>query len=387
MDQQVRLTAKGFRWFQTGHPWVYASDLREVETDQPGIVSVVDHRGKFLAKALFSAASKIALRILTPRNDDIDRNWWKEKIKRAIVFRKQLPIDSDAMRLVNAESDFLPSLIVDRYADFLVFQTLSAGLETVKGTIIDILEEEAAPQGILEKNDPAVRGLEKLPEIVDVARGSVPETVGVREGGLKFGVNLRGGQKTGAYLDQRDNRFLAGRIASGRVVDVFSYDGWMACHTARRAESVLCVESSDEAYARIRENAQRNGLEKKITVEKGNAFDFLRERSDKREKYDRVNLDPPSFIKHPREREGGLRGYKEINLRAIKLLGEGGVLITSSCSHACDRDEFLGLVEGAAWDAHRSLQIFHSSFQPPDHPVRTVFPESLYLKTFFARVI
>lgn len=387
MRDRVTLTAKGFRWFQTGHPWVYSSDLRDVETDQPGIVTVADHRGKFLAKALFSPASKIALRILTPRNDEIDRNWWKEKIRRAISFRKQLQIDSDALRLVNAESDFLPSLIVDRYADCLVFQTLSAGLEAVKGTIIDILEEEVAPQGILEKNDAAVRGLEKLPVIVDVARGNVPETVEIREGHLKFGVDLRGGQKTGAYLDQRDNRFFAGRIAAGRVVDVFSYEGWMACHLATRAESVVCVESSDKACVRIRENAQENGLEKKITVERGEAFDFLKERSDKKEKYDLVNLDPPQFVRHPREREGGLRGYKEINLRAIKLLGEEGILITSSCSHACSRDEFLGLVEGAAWDAHRALQIFHSSFQPSDHPVRTVFPESLYLKTFFARVI
>ncbi len=262
----MKLTPKGLRWFQTGHPWIFRSDIAQISAEAPGIVSVFDDRGRFLAQALYSPFSQIALRTLSRSEEKISTAWWREKINRAVERRKKMSIPSNAMRLVFAEADFLPSLIVDAYGDYLVCQTLSAGLEKYKETIFEILKEVYPAKGLLERNDAAVRQKEKLPLLKQVVWGEVPKTTVIREGNCEFIVDLWEGHKTGAYLDCRENRLLAGKLARGNICDLFSYQGWFACQMAKgNTQSVVCVESSEEAANWIRENAKRNGLEKKIS--------------------------------------------------------------------------------------------------------------------------
>src|SRR3989338_365805 len=330
MYPALHMTAKGLRWFQTGHPWVFSSDIVSKETNEPGLVTLLGPKSEFCAQALYSSHSKIACRILTRHKEAIDQNWWRQKISRAIQKRGALDIPSDAKRLVFAEADSLPSLIVDAYGPYLVVQTLSAGLEKFKTEIFKILESLVKPQGILERNDAAIRKKERLPAVKQVVCGEVPKEVLIQETDLKFLVSLWEGQKTGAFLDQRENRIFAGIKTEGLALDVFSFEGMFACHMAKRAESVLCVESSKKAAARILENANLNNLESKIQVEVVDAFDFLKNADRAKKHFDTINMDPPAFIKTASERQQGFGGYKEINLRAMKLLKPKGTLITSS---------------------------------------------------------
>lgn len=384
---QMTLTAKGVRWFSTGHPWIYSSDIAARDAGGAGIVTVVGPDGKFLAQALFSPKSKIALRVLSRKQEPITRDWWKKKIEEALQLRKRLPIPSNARRLVFSEADGLPSLIVDQYGDYLSFQCLSAGLETVKSVLIDLLQELFSPRGIVERSDTPVRDLEGLPRVAEVVAGDVPEKIVIEEAGLQFVVDLLKGQKTGAFLDQRENRILAGQLARGQALDAFSYQGWFACHLAKKAEHVVSLESSEEACAFIHENAKRNGLADKISVIQEDAFDVLREEVKLKKCYDLVNLDPPPFVRRASEKEGAYRGYKEVNLRGLQLLEPGGVIVTSSCSQAVSEEEFMGMLTDAARDAHRDVQLLHRGQQPPDHPSLPHVPESNYLKCFFCRVL
>ena len=384
---KILLTPKGLRWLQTGHPWVFASDLFKKETDRAGVVTVCESQGKFLARALYSPHSKIALRLLSYKEIAIDHAWFTQKILQSIQLRDSLSISSDARRLVYAEADGLPSLIVDDYAGYLVVQTLSAGLEEYKSWIFSILQKALAPKGIFEKNDVAVRDLEKLPRVNQVISGEVPQTVVVREANLEFSVDLWKGQKTGAFLDQRQNRILSGLHARGVAWDLFSYEGWFACHLAQRAKTVICVESSEEAAAKIRENAERNSFADKISVIVANAFDVLKEKEHAGEKADIINLDPPAFVKSAKEKEGAWRGYKEINLRAMKVLQRnGGTLITSSCSYFISADEFEFMLQDAAIDTKTNGQILERRGAASDHPSRLGFLESSYLKCFFCHI-
>ena len=383
---KILISPKGLRWFSSGHPWIYAGDLLS-KPEQAGVVTVCDSRGKFLAQAFYSPHSKIALRILSRKEEPIDRNWFFEKLKRAITLRKKLSIRSDAQRLVFAESDGIPSLIVDRYGETLVVQTLSAGLEACKVWVFDSLKEILSPTGVFEKNDVAVRHLEKLPRSNEVVFGEVPETIWIEEAGLQFAVDVRKGQKTGAFLDQRGNRILAGEMAEGNVLDAFSYEGWFACHFARKAESVVCLESSEEAAVRIRENAKKNGMENKISIITSNAFDVLKEKEQGNETFGWINLDPPAFVKTAKEKEGAWRGYKEINLRAMKMLKKtGGGLSTSSCSYHMGVDDFSQMLAEAAFDAKAEINVFAEKGAAPDHPMLPGFPESRYLKCLFCYV-
>ena len=301
----------------------------------------------------------------------------------AFALRERSQILSNAKRLVFGESDNLPSLIVDQYGDYVVLQTLSTGMEVFKPLIVELLQELLQPKGILEKNDAAVRKQENLPLEVNVVSGKIPERIIVQEAHRQFVVHLMTGQKTGAFLDLRDARFLAGRLSRGKVLDCFSYNGWFACHMAEQAESVLCVDSSAEACAMVKENAKLNGFEKKIQVVEANAFDFLREQSDVNTKFDTVNVDPPAFAKHSKDKVAGQRGYKEINLRALKLLHQEGLLISSSCSHAMFVGDFEEMLHNAALDTSMQLQILYRLFQTADNPTLSGFPESQYLKCFF----
>jgi len=376
----MRLTPKGERWFKSGHPWIYRSDLKGAFPEDAGVVDVEGPQGKFLGQALFSPKSQIALRILTRGKEEIDRDWFAAKIGKAIRLRERLKIDSDAVRLVFGESDGLPAFIADRFADVISFQTLCAGTDKYKDLLIDILNEALKPEAIVERNDVPVRSLEKLPLIARVACGNCPERIKIHEGAVSLYIDPLRGQKTGAYLDQRDNRFLAGRIANGRVLDCFSFEGWFAMHMAGNAESVLCVDSSKAALENAKENAKLNGLENKISVLEANCFDFLKEEDKRGASYDCINLDPPPFVKSQKDRESGYRGYKEINLRAMKLLRAGGMLITSSCSYHFLEEEFDRMICDAANDAHVTAQILYRTNAAPDHPALAGFPESNYLK-------
>lgn len=386
MSPALHMTAKGLRWFQTGHPWVYSSDIVAKETNEPGLVTLLGPKSEFCAQALYSPHSKIACRILSRHRESIDSNWWRQKISRAVQKRGTLDIPSDAKRLIFAEADGLPSLIVDQYGPYLVVQTLSAGLEKFKTEIFKILESLVKPQGILERNEAAIRKKEKLPAVKQIVFGHVPKEVVVHEADLKFIVNLWEGQKTGAFLDQRDNRIFSGIKTKGKALDVFSYEGWFACHMAKNADSVLCVESSKQACAKILENATLNGLESKIQIETADAFDFLKNADRGGRHFDTVNLDPPAFIKAACERLQGFRGYKEINLRAMKLLKPKGTLITSSCSYHFSKPEFERMLEEAAYDAKVDLNLIAAAGGAPDHPTLPKFPEGEYLKCYLLEI-
>ena len=376
----VIITQKGVRHFETGHPWIYRSDIKGQATASAGAVSVGGPDGRFLAQALYSPRSQIALRIISRRQETIDREWFTQKIRNAIALREKLNIDSDAARLVFGESDGLPAFVADRFGDVVSFQTLCAGIDHYKDELVSILDKELSPAAIIERNDAPVRKIEGLPLTAALVKGRSDEKFKIREGDVSLYMDPLRGQKTGAYLDQRDNRFLAGRIAYGKVLDCFSFEGWFAVHMAKNAESVLCVDSSGPALENASANAKLNGLENKINVHEANCFDFLKEEDGRRARYDCINLDPPPFVRSARDRESGYRGYKEINLRAMKLLRAGGILITSSCSHHFYDGDFDTMLSDSAKDASVTAQVLYRTGAAPDHPALAGFPESNYLK-------
>jgi 23S rRNA (cytosine1962-C5)-methyltransferase len=411
----IRITPKGVRHFESGHPWIYKSDLITPVPREAGIVRVENTKGRFLAQAIYSPASQISLRILSRGTELINREWFAKRIQAAIALRKKLVIPSNAIRLFFGESDGIPAFIVDQFADVISFQTLCAGIDRYKDELLQILWEELKPAAIVERNDVPVRKIEKLPiiarilpsviarspqrsvagdEAISLSPSPSPSPVEgegrcktiINEGDLKFSVDVLHGQKTGAYLDQRDNRILAGSLAYGNVLDCFSYEGWFAVHMARKAESVLCVDSSPPALSRVSENAKLNGLESKIKTKEANGFDFLKEEDVRGAHYDCINLDPPPFVRSARDRASGFRGYKEINLRAMKLLRPKGILITSSCSHHFSDEDFEAMIADAAKDAKVTAQILYRRGAAPDHPTLAGFPESHYLKCRIIKV-
>ncbi len=377
MDSVI-VSKRGAQRWAAGHPWIYRSDVQEEGADaRPDLVTVKDQRGRFLGRALYSPASEIRLRLLSLEDEQIDSAWWAARIAES---RDRRPaIDATAYRLVHAEADGLPSLIVDRYGPYLVVQFLSAGLETCRSDIIAALIEVLEPSGILLRNDAPIRRHEKLAAAVEVAFGEVPEAVEVEEHGVRYRAALRTGQKTGAFLDQRENRALVGSLASGRALDVFAYEGGFALHLARRAGEVIAVESSAEALTRGRANAELNGLTN-ISWLEANAFDLLREYDRAGQRFDFIVLDPPAFAKTRTRIENALAGYKEINLRAMKLLAPGGRLLTCSCSYHVGRELFLGMLAEAAADSGRRVRLESLLGQPADHPEMLAIPETGYLK-------
>jgi 23S rRNA (cytosine1962-C5)-methyltransferase len=377
----VRLNAQGVSRWRTGHPWVYRAGIEVVEetTGAEAIARVTDSRGRFLGQALLSRASQIALRFLTRREEPVDRAWFGQRLARAVAYRERALHGRDAVRLVFGEADGLPGLVADRYGSHIVMQFLSWGMDALSADLADALRKLVAPESILARNDPAVRGLEGLPRGVAQLHGETPETVVFHEGTLEFTADLRRGQKTGAFLDQYENHLAAGRLARGRVLDAFTYAGGFALAAAGRAAEVLAIDSSAEALRIARGHAERNGLTN-VTFREANAFDVLKEEDKRGERYDMVVLDPPAFAKNKRELEGALRGYKEINLRAMKILNPGGILVTCSCSYHLTEALMDEMLAAAAADAHRSFRVLERRRQAPDHPVLLGFPESLYLK-------
>jgi 23S rRNA (cytosine1962-C5)-methyltransferase len=384
----VRLTPKGLGRARSGHPWIYRSDLAELPAGLRGgdAVGVVGPRSEFLGLALYSSSSLIALRFFHRHPDPLEPAFWTARIDAALELRRALFPGASACRLVYGESDGLPSLVADRYGAYLVVQTLSQGAERLRDLWVGHLVARLSPAGVLARNDVRVRELEGLPQSVEVLYGEVPESVEVEINGLRFLLDLHGGQKTGAFLDQRENYLAAAEHARGRVLDAFSYQGGFALHAARRAERVEAVEISRTALQRGEENARLNGIDRIRFVE-ANAFDYLHEVDSRGERFDTVILDPPAFARNRKALESGLRGYKEINLRAMRLLAPGGVLVTCSCSHHLSEPMFLELIGAAALDAGRTCQILERRGQSRDHPVLATCPETGYLKCVIARVL
>jgi 23S rRNA (cytosine1962-C5)-methyltransferase len=374
------VSTKGARRWQNGHPWIYRSDVIQRPAGDAGAVRVTDQRGKPLGVALFSPLSEISLRLLDADADaTIDDAWWHAALTRSIARRAGLEHHASAFRLVHGEGDGIPSLVVDRYGDHLVVQLMSAGLEAFREPIVRTLTTLLAPAGILARNDVSLRVKEGLPTNVELLHGAVPDEIEVREHGVRYLAAPWKGQKTGAFLDQRENRALVGRVARGRALDCFSYHGSFALHLAQRADHVIALDASAHALTRAEENFRRNDLTNGEFIE-ANAFEYLKARERDRAQFETIVLDPPAFAKTRAALPAALRGYKEINLRAMRLLAPGGLLFTASCSFHLSKPLFLEMLEQAAADSGRRIVLREIRGQPLDHPELLTVPETGYIK-------
>ena len=380
MSADAVVSRKGAHRWASGHPWIYRSDVTRRPDAPAGAVLVRDIGRRPLGWALWSPASEISLRLLDARADAvIDAAWWHDRLQASAARRASLGSDVSAWRVVHAEADGCPSLVVDRYDRWLVIQLLSAGLEAFRAPILDALIDLCAPAGVLARNDAPVRTKEGLARETVLLAGDVPREIEVREHGVRYLAAPWDGQKTGAFLDQRENRVLAGQLARGRALDCFSYHGSFALHMARRADRVTAVDSSLAALARAKENAGRNAIDSIDFVE-ADVFEYLRDAESRGDRYDTIVLDPPAFAKTRGSLASALRGYKEINLRAMRLLSSGGMLLTASCSFHLSKTLFLDMLSGAAADSGRRMTLRHMLGQPLDHPEVLTIPETGYIK-------
>ncbi|MGO9647620.1 MAG: class I SAM-dependent rRNA methyltransferase [Terriglobales bacterium] len=384
---KIKISARGAKRIQDGHVWVYRSDVAAADGVAPGaMVGVVDERGKFLGTAFYSSSSQIALRLISKEAVGDLKELLRERIRSAIGYRERVVRDADAYRVVFSEADFLPGLIVDRYNDLLSFQVLTQGTdaEPVRETVLAELTEQLHPAAIGERVEPKIRELEQLPARTSgLVQGEKSSTI-FSMNGVRFHYDVKEGQKTGAFLDQRENYAAAAQYARGEALDVFCYHGGFALHLAQAGCKVAGVDSSRPALEVADRNAGLNGRE--IEWIEGNAFDVLRDYQKSGQRYDTVVVDPPAFAKSKRELETALRGYKELNLRALKMLRRGGILVTCSCSYHVSAAEFLGVVAEAAHDAHRELRILENRTQAKDHPILANVPETGYLKCIIVYV-
>jgi 23S rRNA (cytosine1962-C5)-methyltransferase len=384
VEGTVVVSRKGEARIRRGHPWVFRSDVLRADGVSPGAVVRVEGReGKPLGFAFYSSRSEIRLRMVE-RGESLPEAFLADRLRRAVEWRETVAAGAPACRLVHGEGDGLPSLVVDRYGDYLVVQTLSQATDRRKEEIVAALVERLSPRGILERNDPRVRSLEGLEQRVSLLHGEVPDEIEVRENGVAFRVSLWKGQKTGLFLDQRENHLAARAYARGRTLDAFTYDGGFALHMASVAEQVLAVDVSGEALARVERNAAQNGL-RNVSVRDANAFDFLRALDDEGERFDTVVLDPPAFAKSKDAIEKARRGYKEINLRALRLLKPGGCLVTCSCSYHVHEEDFERILVDASVDAGANVVVVEKRRQSRDHPIVLGVPETYYLKCFILR--
>ena len=426
---QAKITNRGAKRIRKGHLWVYRSDVRDANNIEGGaIVSAVDEAGNFAGQAFYSDRSEIALRFLTTREETIDRDWWRARLVRCGEGRAGITRDTNAYRLIYSEGDLLPSLIVDVYDDVFVMQTLSQGADRLKSVLVELLAEEFKPRAIVERNDARVRELEGLDlrsgvlyedvtepgavakESYQSSRGYDPvasttprglpargprsapssetglDEIEINQHGVRFVVSPLGGQKTGAFLDQRENYLAARQVARGRALDCFTFNGGFALHIASVCESVIGVDISSDAIGAAIRNAELNAASN-VEFRTANVFDVLREFENAGERFDTIVLDPPAFAKNRATVKSGGRGYKEINLRALKLLNRGGTLVTCSCSYHMSEEMFLEIIAEAALDARRRVQLIEKRGQASDHPVLLGLPETHYLKCVIARVV
>jgi 23S rRNA (cytosine1962-C5)-methyltransferase len=384
MEPTITVSPRGEERIQNGHFWVYRSDIAGGRAEPGAVVRVNAANGRFLARAFYSDRSQITLRILTRHDVPVDRAFWRTRIERAIAFRETLGVDATAYRLVHGEGDLIPSLIVDRYGDYIVLQALSQGSDRLTPDVTALLVEIAGPKGIIARNDPRVRLLEGLAQNVAVIHGEIPERVPIREGRIEYDVDLRHGQKTGAFLDQRENRLAAAQYASGRALDCFSYAGGFSLQLAPHVDELTALDISEDATALLVRNAARNGLSN-VQARTTNVFDELRTLERMGEAFDTIVLDPPAFAKSKGAIPKALSGYKEINLRALKLLRPGGFLVTCSCSYHVNEAAFAEVILDAALDARIDVSVVEKRMQGRDHPVVLGMPETYYLKCFILR--
>ncbi len=391
LEASVRLSSRGVARLQARHPWVYRSDIVEAKDVLPGAtVRVLDSRGKFLGTALYSSSSQIAIRMISHGSVGDLPGLVAERIRAAIGYRKELVRNTDAYRIVFSEADFLPGLIVDRYNDVVTLQILTQAMDAalVREAVLQTLRDELQPAGIVERVDARIRELEQLPPLSSrLLWGEKSSTVINMNGGMTGGEGSNAvrfhydgleGQKTGAFLDQRENYAAAVEYAHGEALDAFCYQGGFALHLATKCASVTGVDSSRPALEMAEKNALLNGRE--LEWIEGNAFDLLREYAAANRRYDTIVLDPPAFAKTKRDLEKALGGYKELNLRALKMLRPGGVLVTCCCSFHVGASDFLGVVADAARDAHKSLRLVESRGAAKDHPILLNVPETSYLQ-------
>ena len=385
---EVRVTSKGAGRVNSGHPWIFSSDIADRDGAQPGQpVRVADPRGRPLGTAHYSSSSQISLRMLSRQVEDIGRDFLLRRLRAAEEHRRTVVCHSDAYRVVHGEADLLPALVVDRYGEYLVVQTLDQGMDTAKSVIASCLEEIFHPKGMVAGNDVAVRAKEELPLETTILAGEVPESVEVRMNALTLRADLMHGQKTGIFLDQRDNYRAAARYArGGKALDCFTSTGGFALHVAGKCESVEAADSSGPALVTARANAAANGIAN-IDFKEADIFQLLSNYASARRHFSMVVLDPPAFAKSRRNLESATAGYKEINLRALRLLPQGGILVTCSCSHHLGESALLELVAQASLDANRTLRVLERRTQSQDHPILLTVPETLYLKCLILEVV
>jgi len=383
----VRISRRGAKRLQDGHVWVYRADIISSDRVAPGAaVSVTDERGKFLGTALYSSSSQIAIRMISNHTVDDLTRLLRDRIQGAITYRERVVRDTDAYRVIFSEADFLPGLIVDRYNDLLSMQALTQAMdaEPARGVIVAELSERLKPAAIVERVDPRIRDLEQLPARPSgLIHGEKSSTV-VTMNGVRFHYEALEGQKTGSFLDQRENYAAAARFAHGEALDAFCYQGGFALHLASSCSKVSGVDSSRPALEMADRNASMNGRD--IEWVEANAFDLLRDYADAGRRYDTVVLDPPAFAKSKSNLETALRGYKELNLRALKMLRPGGILVSCCCSYHVSPAQYLDVLRISAQDVHRNLRIVENRGQAKDHPTLLNVPETEYLKCIIAYV-
>jgi len=383
----ITVNKRGANRIRKGHLWIYRSDVVDVNDASGGsVVTVRDQQGNFVGQALFSDASEITLRLLTLTDEPIDREWWRKRILAAAARHQPIDPETNAYRVVYSEGDLIPSLIIDRYNDVFVMQNLSQGTEAVKSLLVELLVEEFAPRAVIERNDVKVRSLEGLELASGLLYGSAPDELEILQQGIRFLVAPLAGQKTGSFLDQRENRLAARELAHGRALDCFTFNGAFALHLAGVCETVTGIDISSDAIAIAQRNAELNQISN-VEFREANVFDALRELEQAGERFDTIVLDPPAFAKNRASVKPAARGYKEINLRALKLLNPGGVLVTCTCSYHMSEEMFLDLLAEAANDARRRVQIVEKRTQSSDHPILLGMPETYYLKCVLLRVV
>jgi 23S rRNA (cytosine1962-C5)-methyltransferase len=386
-ERSVVITRRGADRLAQGHPWIYRGDIDKAPASLEGgeVVVIKDGRSRFLGKAYWSAKSKIALRLLTRDDVPVDEGFYAERISSALQLRERIFPSEPSVRLVHGEADLLPGLVIDKYGDVAVMQTLVPATDQRKGLFADLLWNAFQLRAVVERNDVKVRELEGLPQIKGVVRGVEPGRTEYAEGAVRLHLDVLGGQKTGAFLDQRENHLVAGAYASGRCLDCFTYAGGFALQLAQRAEQVIAIEMQAPAAALARENVALNRLGN-VEVVEANAFDYLRDASEREPEFDLVVLDPPAFAKNKDALTAARRGYKEINLRAMQILKPGGVLVSASCSYHMSEEMLEEVIHDAARDAGRPAQILEKRGAGRDHPVLSGVPETRYLKCFVVRL-
>lgn len=373
------------RRIRSGHPWVFSNEIAQIEPETAAgdAVEIFSHRGDFLGTAYVNPHSLIAARILSPKRESIDSpDFFKQKIQTALDYRLRIYPNEAALRIVHGEGDGLPGLVVDRYGDVLSIQLLTLGMEQRRPAILEALREIFQPQAIIARNDVAVRELEGLSQQVELLEGALPDQLIVTEHGLKSRVDILGGQKTGHFLDQKENHLaLKGRVEGQRVLDLFCYSGNWSMHAAHfGAAEVIGVDISAAAVALARENAQLNGFASTCSFVKADVFELLREMGRERQRFGTIVLDPPAFVKNRKKLKEAITGYLTVNRRALELLEPGGTLFTCSCSYHMDRETFIDTLRQAGQQAGRSVRLVEMRSQAYDHPVLLACPETEYLK-------